>query len=134
MDKVVVRQNRDFQVTIKAQGEQDDELHQVTHVHELSPYTMMLTSLGLCTTIVLHTYAQHHDVALELAEIAVTYRREEHRDLDADRPFDEWIEERLSLEGDLTDAERKRLGHVGHACSIRKMLESGIEIRTKTDE
>ncbi|MGC9523196.1 MAG: OsmC family protein, partial [Anaerolineae bacterium] len=131
MDKVVVRQDRDFRAEITAQGEEDDALHPVTHVHELSPYTMMLTSLGLCTTIVLHTYAQHHDVALELAEITVTYHREEHRDLDADRPYEEWIEERLSLEGDLTDAERERLAHVGHACSIRKMLESGIEVRTE---
>ncbi len=134
MDKVIVQQNREFQVAFRAQSEEEEELHEVAHIYELSPYTMMLASLGVCTTIVMHTYAQHHGVDLDLVQATVTYHRKEHEDAQGDQPFDEWIEEELSMEGDLTDAQYERLGHVGHACSIRKMLESGIEVRSRLAE
>lgn len=129
MDKVVVQQDRDYRMAMMAQNEGDDELHEVGHIHELSPYTMMLASLALCTDIVLHSYAQHHDVDLDLVETTVTYHREEKADRASGKPYDEWIEEGVAFEGDLTDEQLERLKHVAHACSIRKMLESGIEIR-----
>jgi uncharacterized OsmC-like protein len=130
MDKIVVQQDREFRVVVMVQDEEDSELHEVAHIHELSPYTMMLVSLGLCTGVVLHTYAQHHNIDLELAEIAITYHRDEHDGHSSDKGNDEWIEERLRLEGILSTKEIERLQRVAHHCSIRKMLESGIEIRS----
>jgi uncharacterized OsmC-like protein len=139
MEKVIVRQNQDFQVEIKVQDEGDDEPHQVQHIHELSPYTMMLASLGLCTGVVLHTYAHHHKVALEWATITTTYHREDCDDCEGKgegkgkgKLYDEWIEESMELDGDLDDKACERLNHVGHQCSIHKMLESGIDIKTAT--
>ena len=130
MDKIVVQQDREFRVAVMVQDEEDNELHEVAHIHELSPYTMMLVSLGLCTGVVLHTYAQHHNIDLELAEMAVTYHRDEHDGHSSDKGNDEWIEESLRLEGILSTKEIERLQRVAHHCSIRKMLESGIEVRS----
>jgi uncharacterized OsmC-like protein len=129
MDKVIVQQDHDFRMSIQAQAEEEDELHPVTHIHELSPYTMLLASIALCTGVVLHSYAHHHDVALDSAEMTLTYHRVEGRDAASGKGYTEWIEEAVRLEGDLSDSDRKRLQHVGHQCSIRKMLESGIEVR-----
>jgi uncharacterized OsmC-like protein len=129
MDKVIVQQDSEFRVAIQAQSEGEGALHQVVHIHELSPYTMLLVSVGLCTTVVLHSYAQHHDVELDLAEVTVTYHRKEERDAESGRLYTEWIEESVQLDGDLSEALRDRLHHVAHQCSIRKMLESGIEVR-----
>lgn len=130
MDKVIVRQNRDFQVSMEARAEGEEELHHVTHIHELTPYTMMLASLGLCTGVVIHTYAHHHNVDVEVAEITLTYHRKEKEGPGA--AYEEWIVETLHLEGDLSESQRERLTHVGHQCSIRKMLESGIEVKSRT--
>ena len=126
MDKVVVQQDNEYRMAVMVKGEADDELHQVAHIHELSPYTMMLASLALCTTSVLHSYAHHHEVGLELAEITATYHREESDD---DQPYDEWIEEHVAFNGELSEQDLDRLTHVAHACSIRKMLASGIEVK-----
>jgi putative redox protein len=128
MDKVVIRQNQNFEFEIKAQQEGEEELREVAHIYELTPYTMMLASLGFCTGIVVHTYAHHHDVDLTWVELAVTYHREEHEDRAG---YDEWIVEEMKFEGDLEDKLRERLRQVGHACSIRKMLEDGIEVRSR---
>ena len=130
MDRIMVQQDREFRVAVMVQDEEDNELHEVAHIHELSPYTMMLVSLGLCTGVVLHTYAQHHDIELELAEMAVTYHRDEHNGRGSDKGNDEWIEENLRLEGTLSAKEIERLERVAHHCSIRKMLESGIEVHS----
>ena len=130
MDKIMVQQDREFRVAVMVQDEEDNELHEVAHIHELSPYTMMLVSLGLCTGVVLHTYAQHHDIELELAEMAVTYHRDEHNGHSSDNGHEEWIEESLRLEGTLSAKEIERLERVAHHCSIRKMLESGIEVHS----
>jgi uncharacterized OsmC-like protein len=129
MDKVIVQQDREFRFAVHAQGEDEAELHPVMHIHELTPYTMLLVSLGLCTTVVLHSYAQHHGVSLDLAEVTVSYHRKDERDSASGNPYTEWLEESVSLEGDLTGDEHIRLERVGHQCSIRKMLEAGIEIR-----
>jgi uncharacterized OsmC-like protein len=130
MDKVVVRQNQRYEVTMMVQAEEDKHLHQVSEIYELSPYTMMLASLGLCTGVVVHSYAHHHGVPLEMAEITTTYHREEVQDPDAATPYNEWIEEAVTFEGDLSEKQLTVLERVAHHCSIRKMLESGIEIRT----
>lgn len=129
MDKVVVQQDREFRMAMMALNEGQDELHEVRHIHELSPYTMMLAGLASCTNIVTLSYAQHHDVDLDLVETTVIYHREEKADPTSGKPYDEWIEEGVTFEGDLSDQERDRLEHVARACSIRKMYESGIEIR-----
>lgn len=129
MDRVVVQQNQDFQIEVQAQEERDDELRQVMHIHELSPYTVMLASLALCTCVVMQSYAHHHRVDLEIAKVTTVYHREEHNGASGSEDFEEWIEETIEVEGDLSDEERERLAHVGHQCSIRKMLESGIEVR-----
>ena len=129
MDKVVIQQNQNFQIAVRAQGERDEKLRQVAHIHELSPYTMMLTSLGLCTCVVIQSYAHHHGVDLETVKTTTIYRREENEETSGPGDFEEWIEETIELEGDLSDDERDRLIHVGHQCSIRKMFESGIDIQ-----
>lgn len=79
-EKVIVRQNKDFQIGYWANDPQQTELEDleaITQVFQLSPYTMMLTSLGACSTIVVHTYAQNHGLELEEVEITLEYLREE---------------------------------------------------------
>jgi len=129
-EHVIVRQSSDFEAEFQAQppdADQPGELHPVTRIHELTPYTMLLASLGVCTTIVLHTYAQHHNIDLQVAELHLIYKRSSEDEVE----FDEWIEQELSLEGDLSEDDNQRLSKVARQCSIHKMLEDGIKIKSQ---
>jgi putative redox protein len=139
-EHVIVQQNSDFEIAFLAadpeaeEGAEGDEPEPVYHVHELTPYGMMLASLGSCTTIVLHTYAQHHDVALDDVEIDLRYQRifaEDCEDCTNIDRYEERIEQEIKFRGDLTEGERKRLFHVSKQCSIHKMFESGIKIESR---
>jgi uncharacterized OsmC-like protein len=136
-EHVIVWQNSKFEIEFRAQDPRDpesDEIQPVVHIHELTPYTMLLASLGACTTIVLHTYAQHHDVDLEEVESRLRYKRVFQHDCEnceeIDR-YEEQIDQELTLSGDLTDEERQKLFRISKQCSVHKMLEAGIEISSQ---
>ena len=136
-EHVIVRQNSDFEIGFWASDPRDSEAGEIqpaVHIHELTPYTMLLASLGACTTIVLNTYAQHHGLDLEEVESRLRYKRVFQHDCEnceeIDR-YDEQIDQELSLTGDLTDKERRKLFQISKQCSIHKMLEAGIKIRSQ---
>lgn len=133
-ERVVVRQDRDFVTTILAVDPHEpdsDELHEVHHVHELTPYGMLMTSLASCTGIVLHTYAQHHGIDLQEVSFDLHYDRifaEDCADCEDIDTYKEQIEEAISLSGNLTDRDRDRLYTVSHHCPIHKILVNGMEV------
>lgn len=139
-ERVVVWQNSSFETDVRAQDprdEGDETLHRVEDVRFLTPYGMMLTSLGSCTAIVLHTYAQHHGVALDEVETDVRYGRiyaEDCEDCDEVDEYSEGIEMEISLVGNLTDEERRRLEAVSGSCPVHKILAHGVEVRTSMAE
>jgi len=53
-ERVVVRQDRNFITRISAGNPHEPEsgvLEEVAHIHELTPYGMLLASLGSCTAL-----------------------------------------------------------------------------------
>ncbi len=134
-ETIIVRQNSDFEIEILASiPEMSDHLHPVEAVHHLTPYGMLLAGLGTCTAIVLHTYAQYHDVALREVELRLTYDRvfaEDCKNCEGIEAYTEQIEEEIVLTGDLTPGERKRLLVISRQCPIHKMLAHGIEVQSR---
>lgn len=133
-EKVKIRQNNNFEIQFWGSDPHDvesDELLQVTHLHALTPYGMMLASLGSCTTIVLHTYAQNHHIDLREVEILLEYERsfddeaELHQGMQS---FQERITEEIELLGDFSPEQRQKLFNISKQCSIHKMFEHGIKI------
>jgi uncharacterized OsmC-like protein len=135
-EHVIVWQNSNFEIEFRAADPRDPEsedVEPVYHIHELSPYTMLLASLGACTTIVLHTYAQNHGVGLEEVESHLHYKRVFQNDCENCEEIDRYaevIDQELTLSGDLTEKERQKLFQIAKQCSVHKMLEAGIEIRS----
>jgi uncharacterized OsmC-like protein len=132
-EKVKVRQNADFETGFWAVDPETDtdQFQPVQHIYDLTPYGMLLASLGSCTAIVLNTYARHHDVGLEEVELELTYARvfaDDCENCEEIEKYEEQIQEEIRLSGDLTPDQHGRLIHIAHQCSIHKMLESGIEI------
>jgi putative redox protein len=135
-EEVIVRQNDKFETEILALDPHDPdgtEFRSVEHMHQLTPYGMLLASLGSCTAIVMHTYAQYHDVDLHEVELHLQYDRifaEDCEDCEHIHEYKEQIEEGITVLGDLTPEERKRLFAVSKHCPIHKILAHGIEVQS----
>jgi putative redox protein len=136
-EKVVVRQDNQFRTLILSADPEDIHspiLEPVEDIHQLTPYGMLLSSLGSCTALVLHTYAQNHDIRLTQVEISLEYERvfrEDCEDCDEASEFKEEIHEKLNLTGEINAAEREKLIRVAHYCPIYKMLQDGIKVSTQ---
>lgn len=133
-ERVIVRQDRNFITQVLASDPHEpesEELQHVDHIHQLTPYGMLMTSLGSCTAIVLHTYAQYHDIDLVQVAIELEYERvfaEDCADCEEIDEYEEHIKQEVSVSGDLTDRDRHRLDAISRHCSIHKILTHGLEV------
>jgi putative redox protein len=132
-EKVIIRQNDKFENEI--QSFTSEETGGEPQLGEaLTPYGMLLSGLGACTAIILHTYAQNHALKLHEVTIEVTYDRSFPKDCEncetTDR-YEETITESITLAGDLTQADRDKLLRIPHHCPIYKMLQHGIPVRSQ---
>lgn len=130
---VVVRQNSKLETEFEATDPYapESEVEPVRDIQELTPYGMLLASLGSCTTVVLHTYAQRHGVDLQEVQLRLTYARvfaEDCEDCEETGKYEEQITEELTLRGDLTSSERERLHRVAKYCPIYKILSQSVNV------
>ncbi|MBN1178228.1 MAG: OsmC family protein [Anaerolineae bacterium] len=138
-EKIIVRQNRHFETDILAQDPHHPEdltFHSVEAVYHLTPYGMMLSGLGSCTAIVLHTYAQNHGLPLDEVELHLVYERvfeDDCQECESIQEYREQIVETIALTGDLTPEQKQRLFAVSRHCPIHKLMVHGIEIDSRLD-
>jgi uncharacterized OsmC-like protein len=134
-EKVVIRQRSNFETDFRAadpETPESSELHPVKHIQDLTPYGMLLASLGSCTAVVVNTYAQYHGIELDEVELTVKYERVfkddcEHCE-DISR-YKESINMGISFRGKLTPQQQEKLFKISLQCPIHKMLKGGIEVR-----
>ena len=106
----------------------------VRELHELTPYGMLLVSLGTCTSIVLHTYSQNHGLGLEEVGLRLRYDRvfrEDCENCERVERYEEQFEEEIALTGDLSQGEREKLFHIAHQCSVYKILKEGATVSSQ---
>lgn len=87
------------------------------------PHELLEAALGTCTSMIIGMYAKNHGIALENVAVTVS--------LDRDTPGTTAFVCEITLEGDLTDAQRERLLRAAKACPVRKTLSSAIVFREK---
>lgn len=136
MEEVIIQQDNSFRSEIRARSQGGEgEMKPVGSLGDLSPYGMLLSALGSCTTVVLHTYARHHDIDLSQAEARLRYERNFREDCENCEEIDRYedrIRVSVGFQGNLSKGEREKLEQVSELCSIHKILEHGIEIRTES--
>jgi putative redox protein len=135
-EKVIVRQNKHYQVEFWASDPREpesDEVEQIGGLHEVTPYGMMLVSIATCTAQVVLAFAQHHDIDLEDVTLELEYQRDydqDCEDCEEIEEFQERITEQISFSGDLSSKEEEKLFRIAHQCPIQKIFEEGIEIQS----
>ena len=85
------------------------------------PVTILMSSLGACTSITLKMYAQRKGWALADVRVAISLETGDEGST---------IDRRIVLEGDLTDEQRERLLQIANACPVHKILTNNVSIRT----
>ena len=139
-ERVIVKQDRHFRTQFLAADPEDihsNVFETIENIHQLTPYGMLLSSLASCTALVMHTFAQNHDIGLKEVEMHMSYQRvfrEDCEDCDESKEYNEEINERILLNGELSAAEREKLLHVAHFCPIFKMMKEGITITSSLIE
>jgi len=136
-EKVIVHQNKEYETKIFGPDPRDEEaqkLYAIKEIYDLTPYGMLLASLGSCTAALLNSYAQNHGLDLHEVELRLRYERNFKKDCEnceGIERYEEEIDEEISFVGNLTGKEREKLFLISHHCPIHKMLKSGIKVNSQ---
>ncbi|MEI8603887.1 bifunctional alpha/beta hydrolase/OsmC family protein [Pseudoalteromonas sp. B160] len=90
------------------------------------PYHHLLAGLGACTAMTLRMYASRKNLPLEHVKIELDHSRDYHADCDNCEQTDklEAITRKITLVGDLSDAQRQRLLEIADKCPVHKTLHN----------
>ncbi|MCC5868355.1 MAG: OsmC family protein [Gammaproteobacteria bacterium] len=97
------------------------------------PYAYLCAALGACTVMTLNMYARHKKLPLERVSCEVSHQRihlEDCEDCEAsERRVDE-LSRVISIEGDVSEAQERRLLEIADRCPIHLTLEGRIQVRS----
>lgn len=123
-ERLIVRQNRQMEVEILTDNPLNPDSPELVHVqdiYDLTPFTLLLASLGTCTTILIHSYAQNHRYPVDEAEVRMTFQ-------EGEGGKDE-IVTFVDVRGKgLSEEDRQHLIRISERCAIHKVLDKGIPI------
>jgi uncharacterized OsmC-like protein len=98
-----------------------------------TPYELLLAALGTCTAITVQMYADHRKWPLRSVTARLSHARvhaEDCAQCATASPLLDRIHLAISLDGDLSDEQRRRLMHVAERCPVHNTLAAPIAIDT----
>jgi putative redox protein len=102
----------------------------------LSPYQLLSASLGACTSMTLRMYADLKKWPVERISVRVHHEKIHAKDCaeceNKEGKVDR-IDREIEVEGDLTDAQRKRLLEIADKCPVHRTLHSPVMITSRMD-
>jgi putative redox protein len=117
-----------YQVALTSRGHTllcDEDLDDGGGDAGMSPFGLLLSSLGACTVITLRMYAERKGWTLDCAKIHLALH------IVGDT---RWIERRLHLVGTFDEAQRARMLAIAEKTPITRLVAAGCEIRTFIDQ
>lgn len=96
-----------------------------------TPYDMLASALGGCTTMTLNYYAKRENLPLEGVELTVTHDRQNAKDCSDCATQAGWIHRfhvQIRLIGPLSDEQKQHLMAIAARCPVRKTLQSEMRV------
>jgi putative redox protein len=100
------------------------------------PYDLLLAALGACTAMTVRLYADRKQLPLEQTRVRLRHSRIYAADCGECETKDgmlDRIERIITLEGDLSTEDRKRLLEIADKCPVHRTLTSEVDIRTSEE-
>jgi putative redox protein len=97
------------------------------------PYEYLLASLGTCINMTLRMYADHKAWPLKQIETTLSHFKNYAADCEhcaQPAAMIDYIESRITLFGELSHEQRKRLLEIANRCPVHRTLTSKIEIHS----
>ncbi|GEB72142.1 Osmotically inducible protein C [Pseudoalteromonas carrageenovora] len=90
------------------------------------PYDHILAGLGACTSMTLRMYATLKKLPLDHVKVELEHTRDYYKDCDNGECTQnlEAITRKITLRGDLTEAQRQRLLEIADKCPVHKTLHN----------
>ncbi|MFM9829245.1 MAG: bifunctional alpha/beta hydrolase/OsmC family protein [Sphingomonas sp.] len=99
-----------------------------------TPYDLLLSALGTCTSMTIKLVADREKIPLERVSVLLDHQRCHSADCAESgdgRAKIDVIERVLTLEGNLTEAQRARLLAIADKCPVHRTLENHPVIKTR---
>lgn len=99
-----------------------------------TPYGLLLSGLGACTSMTVRMYARRKGIPLERVAVRLRHQKIHAEDCEEYAGQIDEIEREVELVGDLTEDEIEKLLDVADKCPVHRTLESKVRVRTKRAE
>jgi putative redox protein len=97
-----------------------------------NPYELLLAALGACTSMTLQMYARHKGWDVQQVEVELRHAKDYYKDCEdcpeSDSKIDQ-IDLRLTIKGQLDEAQRQRLLEIARRCPVHQTLTNATKIR-----
>lgn len=91
-----------------------------------APFDFLMAGLGACTSMTLRMYAERKGLALTSVSVALNHDKTEVDGIQRNR-----ISRQITLEGNLSDAERQRLLEIADKCPVHRALSQSFVLESE---
>ena len=91
-----------------------------------APFDFLMAGLGACTSMTLRMYAERKGLALTGISVVLNHDKTEVDGIQRNR-----ISRQITLEGNLSDAERQRLLEIAEKCPVHRALSQSFLLESQ---